>query len=113
VEGDVNPLRDMEIIQTELRLKNIEWVEKILDGLKKSGRSLLFFSDLILSQGTAEKVLKTLTVDAKDVRKADWSNKEVSTPQMIQYLSSIHYDEKEHYARNPARRRGSNAPNNS
>lgn len=30
----------MEIIQTELRLKDIEWVEKTLDGLKKSGRSL-------------------------------------------------------------------------
>lgn len=40
VEGDVNPLRDMEIIQTELRLKDIEWVEKSLDNLKKSGRSL-------------------------------------------------------------------------
>ena len=40
VEGDVNPLRDMEIIQTELRLKDIEWVEKSLDGLKKTGRSL-------------------------------------------------------------------------
>lgn len=40
VEGDVNPLRDMEIIQTELRLKDIEWVEKHLDGLKKSGRNL-------------------------------------------------------------------------
>lgn len=40
VEGDVNPLRDMEIIQTELRLKDIEWVEKTLDGLKKVGRNL-------------------------------------------------------------------------
>jgi obg-like ATPase 1 len=40
VEGDVDSLRDMEIIQTELRLKDIEWVEKALDGLKKSGRSL-------------------------------------------------------------------------
>jgi len=30
----------MEIIQTELRLKDIEWVEKSLDNLKKSGRSL-------------------------------------------------------------------------
>jgi ribosome-binding ATPase YchF (GTP1/OBG family) len=30
----------MEIIQTELRLKDIEWVEKTIDGLKKSGRSL-------------------------------------------------------------------------
>lgn len=40
VEGDVDPLRDMSIIQTELRLKDIEWVEKHLEGLKKSGRSL-------------------------------------------------------------------------
>lgn len=40
VEGDVNSIRDMEIIQTELRLKDIEWVEKALDGLKRSGRSL-------------------------------------------------------------------------
>ena len=40
VEGDVDPLRDMEIIQTELRLKDIEWVEKTLDNLKKAGRSL-------------------------------------------------------------------------
>ena len=40
VEGDVNSLRDMEIIQTELRLKDIEWVEKALEGLKRSGRSL-------------------------------------------------------------------------
>lgn len=40
VEGDVNPLRDMEIIQTELRLKDIEWVEKHIDGLKRGGRAL-------------------------------------------------------------------------
>jgi obg-like ATPase 1 len=40
VEGDVNPVRDMEIIQTELRLKDIEWVEKAMDNLKKSTRSL-------------------------------------------------------------------------
>ena len=33
-------MRDMEIIQTELRLKDIEWVQKQLDGLKKTGRSL-------------------------------------------------------------------------
>ena len=40
VEGDVDPLRDMEIIQTELRLKDIEWVQKALEGLKRTGRAL-------------------------------------------------------------------------
>ena len=32
VEGDVDPCRDMSIIQTELRLKDAEWVEKHLNG---------------------------------------------------------------------------------
>lgn len=40
VEGDVDPCRDMDIISTELRLKDIEWVEKALDGLKRGGRAL-------------------------------------------------------------------------
>ena len=33
VEGDVDPCRDMTIIQDELRLKDIEWVEKHLTGM--------------------------------------------------------------------------------
>jgi obg-like ATPase 1 len=40
VEGDVDPIRDMEIIRTELRLKDIDWVEKHLDGMKRTGRAL-------------------------------------------------------------------------
>lgn len=40
VEGDVDPCRDMDIIQTELRLKDIEWTEKHLEGMKRTGRSL-------------------------------------------------------------------------
>ena len=40
VEGDVDPIRDMEIIQTELRLKDVEWVQKQLESTKRSGRSL-------------------------------------------------------------------------
>ena len=40
VEGDVNPIRDMEIISTELRLKDAEWVEKELERRKKTSRSL-------------------------------------------------------------------------
>ncbi|TFK47743.1 GTP-binding protein YchF [Heliocybe sulcata] len=82
VEGDVDPLRDMEIIQTELRLKDIEWVEKHLDGLKRSGRSLgnTSLADKAKKEeiATVEKVLKTLTEESKDVRKAEWTNKEAS-----------------------------------
>ncbi|KAL0563383.1 hypothetical protein V5O48_018685, partial [Marasmius crinis-equi] len=80
VEGDVDPCRDMDIIQTELRLKDIEWVEKHLDGMKKTNRSLgsNSLADKAKKEeiATIEKIYKVLTEDKKDVRKHDWNNKE-------------------------------------
>ena len=40
-------------------------------------------------QATVEKVLKTLSEDAKDVRKCDWSNKEVSSTRFPPLLCTI------------------------
>ncbi|KAJ8462275.1 hypothetical protein ONZ45_g17994 [Pleurotus djamor] len=92
VEGDVDPIRDMEIIQTELRLKDIEWVEKSLEGLKKTGRSLgnSSLADKARKEeiATVEKILKALTVDGKDVRKVDWNNKEVDVVNGLQLLTA-------------------------
>lgn len=39
VDGDVNPVRDKEIIDTELLLKDLETVEKRLDKQKKAAKS--------------------------------------------------------------------------
>lgn len=104
VEGDVDPIRDMEIIQNELRLKDIEWVEKALDGVKRSGRALgnnsladkakkeeivssypnLYFVKIhnllipYVIKAITEKVLNHVKELQKDVRKGDWNNKEVS-----------------------------------
>lgn len=83
VEGDVDPLRDMKIIQTELRLKDQEWVEKHLAGLKKAfaGRTgTANLADKAKKEEIecCERVLKAITEDNRDVRKVDWSNKEVS-----------------------------------
>jgi len=35
IEGDVNPVRDMEIIHEELRLKDLEYVDKTVDNLER------------------------------------------------------------------------------
>ena len=82
VEGDVDPLRDMQIISTELRLKDIEWVEKEIDRLKKLSRNLgsVSLADKARKEeiATVEKILKTLTEENKDVRKGTWTTKEVS-----------------------------------
>ncbi|KAK0226396.1 P-loop containing nucleoside triphosphate hydrolase protein [Armillaria fumosa] len=92
VEGDVDPTRDMSIIQTELRLKDIEWVEKQLEGLKKTGRSLnsTSLADKAKKEeiATVEKILKVLSVDEKDVRKHDWSNKEIDVVNGLQLLTA-------------------------
>ncbi|TFK19701.1 hypothetical protein FA15DRAFT_689430 [Coprinopsis marcescibilis] len=93
VEGDVNPLRDMEIIQTELRLKDIEWVEKTIDNMKKTTRSLgsNSLADKAKKEELAvvEKVLKVLTEDGgKDARKVDWNNKEIDVVNSLQLLTA-------------------------
>ncbi|KAG5635480.1 hypothetical protein H0H81_011083 [Sphagnurus paluster] len=92
VEGDVDPLRDMEIIQTELRLKDIEWVEKALENLKRAGRALnsTSLADKAKKEeiATVEKILKVLTVDGKDIRKAEWNNKEIDVVNGLSLLTA-------------------------
>jgi len=91
VEGDVNPLRDMEIISTELRLKDIEWTEKKLDDLKKTGRSLgpnsVEGKKRNEEIACVEKALGLLK-DEKDVRKGDWGNKEIDIVNSLQLLTA-------------------------
>jgi len=92
VEGDVDPMRDMEIIQNELRLKDIEWVQKQIETLKKTGRSLgnSSLADKARKEeiATVEKVLKCLGEDKKDVRKGDWTNKEIDVVNGLSLLTA-------------------------
>ena len=80
VEGDVNPVRDLEIISEELRNKDVEWTEKALENLQKQtrrGGQTLEMKRLKEEEATVQKVLDMLK-DGKDVRKGNWSPKEVS-----------------------------------
>lgn len=79
VEGDVDPVRDLNIISEELRLKDIEFVEKALENLAKQtrrGGQSLEMKKLKEEEATVAKVLQHLK-DGKDVRKNDWTPKEV------------------------------------
>ncbi|GAA5837265.1 hypothetical protein JCM3766R1_002179 [Sporobolomyces carnicolor] len=82
VEGDVDPIRDMEIIRDELRLKDIEWVSKKHDAVKKSLRGATGTANLADKAKKEEldclaKVLDHLENGGKDVRKGEWSTKEI------------------------------------
>jgi obg-like ATPase 1 len=79
VEGDVNPTRDLDIIAEELRLKDIEFVEKAKENLAKQtrrGGQSLEMKKLKEEEATVDKILQWLK-DGKDVRKGDWGPKEV------------------------------------
>lgn len=79
VEGDVDPVRDLDIISEELRLKDIEFVEKALENQKKKtrqGGQSLQMKQWKEEEATIEKILAWLK-DGKDVRKGNWAPKEV------------------------------------
>lgn len=91
VEGDVDPVRDLDIISEELRIKDIEFVEKALDNLVKQtrrGGQSLEMKKLKEEQATVEKILALLK-DGKDVRKGDWQPKEVSDAAAFLLLSMM------------------------
>ena len=76
----MDPVRDLTIISEELRIKDIEFVEKSLENLKKQtrrGGQSLEMKKLKEEEATVEKVLAWLK-DGKDVRKENWTPKEVS-----------------------------------
>ncbi|KAL1586889.1 hypothetical protein WHR41_04130 [Cladosporium halotolerans] len=79
VEGDVDPIRDLEIINEELRIKDLEFAEKSLENYKKQtrrGGQSLEMKKLKEEEATVEKVIEHLK-SGKDVRKNHWSPKEV------------------------------------
>ncbi|OGE48419.1 hypothetical protein PENARI_c029G06961 [Penicillium arizonense] len=80
VEGDVDPCRDLTIINEELRIKDIEFVNKALEALKKQtrrGGQSLEMKKLKEEEATTEFILKFLE-EGHDIRsKTDWTPKEV------------------------------------
>ncbi|KAK7204739.1 P-loop containing nucleoside triphosphate hydrolase protein [Myxozyma melibiosi] len=79
VEGDVNPVRDLEIILDELRLKDIEFAKKFLEGvekLAKRGGQSLEVKAAKEEVAIVEKIIAWLE-DGKRVAKGSWGTKEV------------------------------------
>ncbi|KAK8085636.1 GTP-binding protein [Apiospora hydei] len=90
VEGDVNPCRDLDIIAEELRLKDIEFVEKALENQKKKtrvGGQSLEVKKAREEEATIVKILDMLK-DGKDVRKGNWSPKEIEVINPLFLLSA-------------------------
>jgi obg-like ATPase 1 len=91
IEGDVDPVRDLTIISEELRIKDIEFTEKALEASKKltrRGGQSLEMKKLKEEEACIEKVLALLQ-SGGDVRKGNWSAKEVCLQSFLCVLPPI------------------------
>jgi len=74
--GTIDPIRDIEIINDELRLKDLEYVEKVHDDIEKkvtrSGDKTLKADYDVL-----HKILEVIRDEKKWVRYHDWNEREI------------------------------------
>ncbi|KAK9460728.1 P-loop containing nucleoside triphosphate hydrolase protein [Lipomyces oligophaga] len=90
VEGDVNPVRDLQIILDELRLKDIEFAGKFREGVErlvKRGGQSLEVKAAKEELATVDKVIQYLE-DGKRVAKGSWTSKEVEVINQMQLLTA-------------------------
>lgn len=85
VEGSVDPIRDAEVIETELMLADLESVEKQITNLQKKARGA--DKDAKLQLELAERVRDVLA-DGKPARVVDVAQDEKRAFKMLQLLTS-------------------------
>jgi obg-like ATPase 1 len=88
VEGDVDPVRDLEIIRKELRLKDLEQLKKALEVAKKGLRCNESDKEKVLERDTIAKAIDLIEVQGKDVRHGDWSIKEIDVVNSLYLLTA-------------------------
>jgi len=84
VEGDVNPIRDMEIIQNELLLKDLEIVEKKLEPARRLARADKTKRGEL---DILEKIYSHLE-SKTEIRYGKWNAKEIEVLRTLQLLTS-------------------------
>ncbi|KAK0178870.1 hypothetical protein PV327_007713 [Microctonus hyperodae] len=87
IEGEVNPVRDLEIICEELRLKDVESLHKHLENVEKlvtrgNDKKLKPEYDTLL------KVKTVLMEEKKQIRFADWSASDIEVLNKYLFLTS-------------------------
>ncbi|KAI9295025.1 GTP-binding protein YchF [Neoconidiobolus thromboides FSU 785] len=81
VEDKINPTRDLDIIHNELRIKDMEYLTRHIETIKKIKKKEKIGEDEL---EITEKLLDWVENKEMDIRKGDWSNKE------IEFINSLH-----------------------
>jgi GTP-binding protein YchF len=84
VEGSVHPLRDVEIINTELALADLDTIERRLDNLQKDIRR---GDKDAIKESEILNISKKIVEDGRLLSGADWKEEEVRILKMLGLLS--------------------------
>ncbi|XP_037551235.1 obg-like ATPase 1 [Nematolebias whitei] len=87
VEGNVDPVRDIEIIHEELRLKDEEMIDPVIDKLEKTAvrggdKKLKPEYDIMM------KIKNWVVEEKKHIRFYDWNDKEIEVLNKYLFLTS-------------------------
>ncbi len=85
VDGSVDPLRDIETIETELILADLEIAERRLERLKRNAKS--GDKQLVVERDAAQK-LYDLLAEGIPMRDGAWTDEELATFKEVQVISS-------------------------
>lgn len=91
VEDTVDPVRDLEIIQNELRIKDEEMLERQLTEVGKQASRESKKSSLGLSKREELNIIESLAefmAKGKDVRKGEWNGTEVNVINSLHLLTA-------------------------
>lgn len=86
VDDTVDPVRDLEVITEELRLKDVEFMEKKLEDIEKSMKRSND-KQLKIEHEVCERVKAWLN-DGKDVRLGDWKTADIEILNTFQLLTA-------------------------
>jgi len=88
VEGEVNPIRDLEIIHEELRLKDMEFLNKRKADYEKKGIARGANKELKEEFDILLKVIECVEDQKTDARFGDWNNRDIEFLNTLQLLTA-------------------------
>mmetsp|Transcript_20216 Transcript_20216/g.26714 ORF Transcript_20216/g.26714 Transcript_20216/m.26714 type:complete len:396 (+) Transcript_20216:80-1267(+) len=88
VEGDVNPVRDMEIIQEELLAKDIEQIRNFVEGAQKNVERGVGGKEKKAEFDICVRVLEFMETENKPIRFGNWGSAEIEVLNRFQLLTA-------------------------
>ncbi|VEU22666.1 DEKNAAC103334 [Brettanomyces naardenensis] len=93
IEGSVDPVRDLTIVQDELLLKDMEFIENELERIRKQmknrgGKTAQDFADMDEEIATLEEAYDILIGGQRIINKPDWTDNQIDILNRNHFLST-------------------------